>query len=95
MILAIDTSAGTSVAVVAEDGTVVVERSTADTRRHAEVIGPFLNDALSLLPGGRRALTAIVVGISLTAVGLALSIRLYNEYGTLRADALREVIGDE
>ena len=63
MILAIDTSAGTSVAVVAEDGTVVVERSTADTRRHAEVIGPFLNDALSLLPGGRRALTAIVVGI--------------------------------
>jgi len=40
-------------------------------------------------------LTAIVVGISLTAVGLALSIRLYNEYGTLRADALREVIGDE
>ncbi|MFO7833649.1 MAG: cation:proton antiporter subunit C [Halohasta sp.] len=40
-------------------------------------------------------LTAIVVGISLTAVGLALSIRLYSEYGTLRADALREVIGDE
>ena len=40
-------------------------------------------------------LTAIVVGISLTAVGLALTIRLYSEYGTLRADALREVIGDE
>lgn len=40
-------------------------------------------------------LTAIVVGISLTAVGLALTIRLYTEYGTLRADALREVIGDE
>ncbi|ERH01805.1 MAG: multisubunit Na+/H+ antiporter, MnhC subunit [Halonotius sp. J07HN6] len=40
-------------------------------------------------------LTAIVVGVSLTAVGLALSIRLYSEYGTLRADALREVIGDE
>jgi len=40
-------------------------------------------------------LTAIVVGISLTAVGLALIIRLYSEYGTLRADALREVVGDE
>ena len=40
-------------------------------------------------------LTAIVVGISLTAVGLALTLRLYSEYGTLRTDALREVIGDE
>lgn len=40
-------------------------------------------------------LTAIVVGVSLTAVGLALTIRLYTEYGTLRADALSEVIGDE
>ncbi|TQQ80837.1 cation:proton antiporter [Halonotius terrestris] len=40
-------------------------------------------------------LTAIVVGISLTAVGLALTLRLYAEYGTLRASALREVIADE
>jgi len=28
-------------------------------------------------------LTAIVVGVSLTAVGLALCIRIYDEYGTL------------
>ncbi|MGM0605347.1 MAG: cation:proton antiporter subunit C [Halobacteriota archaeon] len=40
-------------------------------------------------------LTAIVVGVSLTAVGLALTIRLYAEYGTLRADALKEVMYDE
>lgn len=40
-------------------------------------------------------LTAIVVGVSLTAVGLALCLRIYAEYGTLRTDALREVMRDE
>lgn len=40
-------------------------------------------------------LTAIVVGIALTAVGLALIIRIYAEYGTLREDTLREVRADE
>lgn len=36
-------------------------------------------------------LTAIVVGVSLTAVGLALVVRIYNEYGTLNEQTLREV----
>ena len=40
-------------------------------------------------------LTAIVVGVSLTAVGLALCIRIYDEYGTLRADTLRDLMRDE
>ncbi|SDG00647.1 multicomponent Na+:H+ antiporter subunit C [Halorubrum xinjiangense] len=40
-------------------------------------------------------LTAIVVGVSLTAVALALCIRIYDEYGTLRADTLRELLRDE
>ena len=40
-------------------------------------------------------LTAIVVGISLTAVGLALIVRIHAEYGTLREDTLREVRADE
>jgi multicomponent Na+:H+ antiporter subunit C len=40
-------------------------------------------------------LTAIVVGISLTAVGLALIIRIYTEYGTMNEDTLREVRLDE
>jgi len=52
--------------------------------------GPYVSPLPQVI-----VLTAIVVGISLTAVGLALTIRLYTEYGTLRADALREVIGDE
>jgi len=40
-------------------------------------------------------LTAIVVGISLTAVGLALIIRIYTEYGTMNEETLREVRIDE
>ncbi|ERG90986.1 MAG: multisubunit Na+/H+ antiporter, MnhC subunit [Haloquadratum walsbyi J07HQW1] len=36
-------------------------------------------------------LTAIVVGVSLTAVALALIIRVYNAYGSLDEDVIREV----
>ena len=40
-------------------------------------------------------LTAIVVGVALTAVGLALIVRIYSEYGTLDEETLREVRADE
>ena len=40
-------------------------------------------------------LTAIVVGVSLTAVALALIVRIYSEYGTLDERVLREVRADE
>jgi multicomponent Na+:H+ antiporter subunit C len=39
-------------------------------------------------------LTAIVVGVSLTAVALALIVRIYGEYGTLDEAVLREVSDD-
>ena len=40
-------------------------------------------------------LTAIVVGIALTAVALALIVRIYDEYGTLDEETLREVRADD
>jgi multicomponent Na+:H+ antiporter subunit C len=40
-------------------------------------------------------LTAIVVGIALTAVALALLVRIYTEYGTLEEDVLQEVRHDD
>jgi len=40
-------------------------------------------------------LTAIVVGVSLTAVALTLIIRIYREYGTLREDVLRGIETDD
>ena len=46
MILAIDTSLGTAVAVVEADGVVRATRAITDARRHAEVIGDLLTAAL-------------------------------------------------
>jgi multicomponent Na+:H+ antiporter subunit C len=40
-------------------------------------------------------LTAIVVGVSVTAVALALVVRVYESYGTLRADLVREAVAAE
>jgi multicomponent Na+:H+ antiporter subunit C len=40
-------------------------------------------------------LTAIVVGVSLTAVALALIVRIYDAYGSLDERVIREVQADE
>ena len=40
-------------------------------------------------------LTAIVVGVSLTAVALGLIVRIYSEYGSLDEASIQKVIADE
>lgn len=63
MLLAIDTSAGTSVAVVdPATGRAVAERSTDDSRRHAEVVGPFLAEALAEAGITGADVTGVVAG---------------------------------
>ncbi|MFC5928186.1 tRNA (adenosine(37)-N6)-threonylcarbamoyltransferase complex dimerization subunit type 1 TsaB [Cryobacterium melibiosiphilum] len=47
MLLAIDTSAGTSVAVVDHARGVLAEHGVADTMRHAEVVGPLIQQCLA------------------------------------------------
>ncbi|MCU4718774.1 cation:proton antiporter subunit C [Halapricum hydrolyticum] len=49
--------------------------------------GPYANPLPQVL-----ILTAIVVGVSVTAVALALLVRIHAEYGTLREDAVRAAI---
>lgn len=63
MLLAIDTSTGTSVAVVDRDGGVQAERSTHDTMRHAEVVGGFIRDALSAAGVRPTDLDAVAAGM--------------------------------
>ncbi|KTR52406.1 tRNA (adenosine(37)-N6)-threonylcarbamoyltransferase complex dimerization subunit type 1 TsaB [Curtobacterium oceanosedimentum] len=64
MLLAIDTSAGTSVAVVdPATGRAVAECSTDDSRRHAEVIGPFLADVLAEAGITGTDVTGVVAGM--------------------------------
>lgn len=62
MLLAIDTSAGTSVAVV-DGGRVVAEADEAGTRRHAEAIGTLLTAALAGAGIEPRAVTGVVAGM--------------------------------
>ncbi|TFC04552.1 tRNA (adenosine(37)-N6)-threonylcarbamoyltransferase complex dimerization subunit type 1 TsaB [Cryobacterium mannosilyticum] len=47
MLLAIDTSAGTSVAVVDLERGIIAELGTDDTMRHAEVVGRLIADCLA------------------------------------------------
>lgn len=58
MILAIDTSLGTSFALV-EGNTALIEHRGTDTRHHAETLGPLLNRA----GGYRDRITEVVVGM--------------------------------
>ena len=62
MLLAIDTSAGTSVALVA-DGRVLAEASEAGTRRHAEAIGTLLARVLRDAGAAPRDVTGVVAGM--------------------------------
>jgi tRNA threonylcarbamoyl adenosine modification protein YeaZ len=63
MLLAIDTSAGTSVAVVDRDGGVLSEIVETDTMRHAEVIGTLIDEALTASGVGVSALSGVVAGM--------------------------------
>jgi multicomponent Na+:H+ antiporter subunit C len=49
------------------------------------VSGPYADPVAQVL-----VLTAIVVGVSVTAVALALVVRIYRTYGTLSESAVRE-----
>jgi multicomponent Na+:H+ antiporter subunit C len=51
--------------------------------------GPYVSPLPHVL-----ILTAIVVGVSLTAVALALIVRIYSEYGTLDENTLEELYYD-
>jgi len=63
VLLSIDTSAGTSVAVVDQDRGIISEAGEIDTRRHAEVIGELI--ALVLHRSGIEigALSGVVAGM--------------------------------
>lgn len=63
MLLAIDTSAGTSVAIVDRDGGILAERSVADTMRHAEVIGGMIQECIAASGTSRGALSGVVAGM--------------------------------
>ena len=64
--------------------------STPVIPKEASAYDPFVSPLPQVI-----VLTAIVVGIALTAVALGLIVRIYSEYGTLEEDTIREVRADE
>lgn len=63
MILGIDTSIGTAVAVVDADGTTLSSVVSSDTRGHAEVIGDLLRRALADAGATPADITAVAAGM--------------------------------
>ncbi|WP_168626238.1 tRNA (adenosine(37)-N6)-threonylcarbamoyltransferase complex dimerization subunit type 1 TsaB [Cryobacterium sp. BB307] len=63
MLLAIDTSAGSSVAIVDRDAGVLAQRSVEDTRKHAEVIGDLIRECLAESGIATSALSGVAVGM--------------------------------
>lgn len=63
MLLAIDTSAGSSVAVVDRVGGIVVEHSSPDSRGHAEVIGTLIAQCLADSGVDVPSLSGVAVGM--------------------------------
>jgi len=63
VLLAIDTSAGTSVAVVDRDRGVLASRDSADTRGHAEIVGTFIADCLAEAGVAVSELSGVVAGM--------------------------------
>lgn len=63
MLLAIDTSAGTSVAIVDRDGGILAEHASEDTRSHAEVIGSLIERCLAESGTAVTALSGVAVGM--------------------------------
>ncbi|HYI34529.1 MAG TPA: tRNA (adenosine(37)-N6)-threonylcarbamoyltransferase complex dimerization subunit type 1 TsaB [Glaciibacter sp.] len=63
MLLALDTSAGTSVAVVDRDGGVLSEHGTPDTMRHAEAIGLLIERCLADADVAVSDLSGVVAGM--------------------------------
>jgi tRNA threonylcarbamoyl adenosine modification protein YeaZ len=63
MLLAIDTSAGTSVAIVDRDAGILAEHSSDDTRGHAEVIGELIAACLADSGMAVAELSGVVAGM--------------------------------
>lgn len=63
MLLAIDTSSGTSVAVVDDSGRVLAERTETDTMRHAEVVGRLIVESLTAAGADPSDIEAVAVGM--------------------------------
>lgn len=63
MILGIDTSLGTSVAIVSDSGQTLAERASTDPYGHTEVIGSFIEQCLLEAAAAPHQISALAIGL--------------------------------
>lgn len=109
MLLSIDTSAGTSVALTRTEGLPgAAETNSADTMKHAEVVGTMIADVIAQLGAQASDVTAVVAGVgpgpftglrvglaaaSAFAVGRGVPLLPVVSHDAIAFDALEEVEG--
>ena len=109
MLLSIDTSAGSSVALTRTEGLPgAFESSSADTMKHAEVIGTLIAQSLEQMDASAADVTAVVAGVgpgpftglrvglaaaSAFAVGRGIPLLPVVSHDAIGFDALEEVDG--
>ena len=96
MLLAIDTSAGTGVAVVDRDRGIIAEGSEADTRRHAEVIGELIRLVLDDAGVPIAELSGVVAGMGPGPfTGLRVGIAAANTFALAAAKPVVRVVSHD
>ncbi|MGV8965690.1 MAG: tRNA (adenosine(37)-N6)-threonylcarbamoyltransferase complex dimerization subunit type 1 TsaB [Cellulomonas sp.] len=93
-VLALDTSAAVSVALIDEEGVTLAARVVHEQRRHAEQLAPMIAEVLAETGTDRTELTSVVVGtgpapftglrvglVSARTLGLALDVPVYGVCG--------------
>ena len=109
VLLSIDTSAGSSVALTRVEGKPgAAENSSADTMKHAEVIGTLISSCLEQMSATASEVTAVVAGVgpgpftglrvglaaaSAFAVGRNIPLLPVVSHDAIAFDALEEVAG--
>lgn len=96
MILAIDSSMGTSVAVVALDGTAMSSVTSEDPRAHAELIGVLLEQALRQAGITPAEVTAVAMGIGPGGfTGLRVGMAAAEAFAVSRGIALYPIVSHD
>lgn len=96
MILALDSSVGSSVAVVDLDGRPLAERSVDDSRRHAEVVGALIVDCLAEAGIDASGVSAVAVGMGPGPfTGLRVGIAAANTFALARGLTVHRVVSHD
>lgn len=95
MLLALDSSVGSAVAVLGDER-VLAEASVEDSRRHAEVVGGLIVECLSAAGVTAKQITAVAVGMGPGPfTGLRVGIAAANTFALARAVPVLRVVSHD